>query len=134
MSVEKLRLLAESLLMHITAQLPITFRGKLTQLAQLHTTCQHSVVSELAGRKQSPSITIKGGLDVKHKENWFINFNNLLGQPSQSSTNLAKVKISGKHNISTDPFNMRELRVVTDTLGNKKAPGLDNILAILWKD
>ena len=58
----------------------------------------------------------------------------LVNLNSQSSTNLPKVKISGKLNISTDLFNMRELRVVTDILRNKRSLGLDNIPAILWKD
>ena len=57
---------------------------KIDSIAQLHTTCQHSaawkVVHELTGRKQGTSITIKGGSDVKRKENWFVHFNNLLGQ------------------------------------------------------
>ena len=50
-------------------------QGKMDSIAHLHTACQHSaawkVVSELTGRKQSPSITIKGGSDVKRKKNWF---------------------------------------------------------------
>ena len=56
-------------------------------------------------------------------ENWFGHF--LMGQPSQSANNLTKVKISGQLlNISTDPLNMKELRVVTDTLRNKKSMAL----------
>ena len=74
------------------------------------------------------------GSYVKCKENWSNHFSSLFCQPSQSSTNLPKVKISGKLNISTDPFNMRELRAVTDSIKNKTSPGLDNIPAILWKD
>ena len=71
---------------------------------------------------------------MKCKENWFNHFNKFLGQLSESSINLPKVKISWKLNISTDLFNLKELRVITDKPRNKKSPGLVSILAILWKD
>ena len=48
-------------------------QGKTDSIAQLHKTCQHSavwkVVNDFTGKQQNLIITIKGGSDVKHKEN-----------------------------------------------------------------
>ena len=58
-------------------------QGKINKIACLHTAKQHAaswkVINELAGRKEKPSIRIKGGSAAKRRSNWLLHFKSLLG-------------------------------------------------------
>lgn len=114
-------------------------QGKIDSVARLHTAKQHAaswrVINDLAGRKEKPSIRIKGGSPSKRKSNWLSHFKSLLGNPPKlSNTPLPKIQIAEKLNIETGPFTLDELNTVIKSLSNNKSPGLDNIPTIIWKD
>ena len=114
-------------------------QGKINKIACLHTAKQHAaswkVINELSGRKEKPSIRIKGGSAAKRKSNWLLHFKSLLGNPPKLNDQpLPKIKISDELNIDTNQFTLEELKVVIKSFSNNKSPGLDNIPTILWKD
>ena len=114
-------------------------QGEINKIKELHTAKQHAaswkVINDLSGRKEKPSIRIKGGSPLKRKSNWLHHFKSLLGNPPKLSQQpLPKLKVSDELNIDTNPFTSEELKSVIKSFSNNKSPGLDNIPTILWKD
>ena len=115
-------------------------QGKIDDITHLHVAKQHAAawktINELTGRKSKPSIKLKGGSQENRKANWLSHFRSLLGEQPKTPANLQlrKIQVSEELDISTDPFTLLELQTVLKSLSNNKAPGLDNIPTILWKD
>ena len=115
-------------------------QGKISEISHLHITKKHaaawSAINELTGRKSRPSITIKGGSSSKRKENWLSHFRDLLGQAPKTPTNIPMPlnQIASGLNIPVGPFTLDELNEALKPLKHNKAPGLDNIPAMIWKD
>ena len=94
-------------------------------------------INDLAGRKSKPSIRIKGESAEKRKESRLSYFLNLLGgQPPNTLGNraLPLVQIAKLLDISTSTFTIQELEDAIKSLRGNKAPGLDNIPSLIWKD
>ena len=114
---------------------------KLDQIGNLSSSNQHTTVwptiNDLAGRKSKPSIRIKGESAKKRKESWLSYFLNLLGgQPPNTLGNraLPLIQIAKLLDISTSTFTIQELEDAIKSLRSNKAPGLDNIPSLIWKD
>ena len=114
---------------------------KLDQIGNLSSSNQHTAawptINDLAGRKSKPSIRIKGESAEKRKESWLSYFLNLLGgQPPNTLGNraLPLIQIAKLLDISTSTFTIQELEDAIKSLRGNKAPGLDNIPSLIWKD
>ena len=114
-------------------------QGKIDSISNLHTSNQHSlawkVINELTGRKENPSIQLKGGSPEKRRENWFNHFQSLLGNPPILHDDpLPLIRIVDELNIPISPFTKDELEKAVKLFKNNKSSGLDNIPTVLWKD
>ena len=114
---------------------------KLDQIGNLSSSNQHTAawptINDLAGRKSKPSIRVKGESAEKRKESWLSYFLNLLGeQPPNTLGNraLPLIQIAKLLDISTSTFTIQELEDAIKSLRGNKAPGLDNIPSLIWKD
>ena len=114
---------------------------KLDQIGNLSSSNQHTAawptINDLAGRKSKPSIRIKGESAEKRKKSWLSYFLNLLGgqQPNTLGNRaLPLIQIAKLLDISTSTFTIQELEDAIKSLRGNKAPGLDNIPSLIWKD
>lgn len=114
-------------------------QGKIDSISNLHISHQHSAawktINELTGRKDHPSIQLKGGSSKIRRENWLNHFKSLLGNPPiLNNDSLPLTQIFDELDISTSPFTLEELSKSVKLFSNNKSSGLDNIPTILWKD
>lgn len=114
-------------------------QGKINSISNLHVSHQHSaawkVINELSGRKDHPSIQLKGGSPEKRREHWLKHFKSLLGNlPVLNTEALPLKQIFDELVISTSPFTKDELIKCVKLFSNNKSSGLDNIPTVLWKD
>ena len=114
-------------------------QGKIDSINNLHISNQHSeawkVINEITGRKDHPSIQLKGGSPEKRRENWLNHFRSLLGNPPVLHEEpLPLIRIVEELDIPTSPFKKEELEKTIKLFKNNKSSGLDNIPTVLWKD
>ena len=89
-------------------------QGKINSISSIHVSRQHSaackVINELTGRKDHPSIQLKGGSPEKRREHWLNHFKSLLGnQPVLNTEALPLTQIFDELNITTSSFTKHEL-------------------------
>jgi len=123
---------------YLTAE-AMFIQGKINFISNFHVSNQHSaawkVINELAGRKDHPSIQLKGGSPEKRREYWLNHFKSLLGnQPALNTEALPLTQIFEELDIATSPFTKDELTKCVNLFSNNKSSGLDNIPTLLWKD
>jgi hypothetical protein len=123
---------------YLTAE-SLFIQGKIDSIRNLHISKQHSaswkIINEISGRKDHPSIQLKGGSSEKRRDQWFKHFQNLLGNPPKINTDpLPLIQVYDTLNISTTPFTLHELKKALKLSANNKSTGLDQIPTILWKD
>lgn len=123
---------------YLTAE-SLYIQGKINSIKEFHTSNQHSaswkVINEISGRKEHPSIQLKGGSAEKRRDNWHNHFQKLLGNPPKVDGDpLPLNQIFNTLDISTNPFSIDELEKTLKQFVNNKSSGLDQIPTILWKD
>ena len=114
-------------------------QGKIDSISHLHLSNQHSAawktINELSGRKDHPSIQLKGGSPEKRKDNWLTHFKSLQGDPPLlGNDQLPLTQVSDVLDISTEPFTKDEVKIALKSFSVNKSSGLDNIPTVLWKD
>jgi len=114
-------------------------QGKINSISNLHVSNQHTaawkIINELSGRKDHPSIQLKGGSPEKRREHWLNHFKSLLSNPPLLNTEtLPLTQIFDELEISISPFTKDELTKCVKLFSNNKTSGLDNIPTVLWKD
>ena len=123
---------------YLTAE-AMFIQGKINSISDLHVSNQHSaawkVINELTGRKDHPSIQLKGGSPEQRRDHWLNHFKSLLGNhPTLNTEALPLTQIFAELDINTSPFTKDEIQKCVKLFSNNKSSGLDNIPTLLWKD
>ena len=93
-----------------------------------------NTVNEISGRKTSNKGKLKADNPAERVKLWKDHFVNLLGQPPVITDNQSISKVvEGIVPISTEEFNLEELRKCIKSFKNNKAVGVDNIPIEVWK-
>ena len=115
---------------YLTAE-TMLIQGKINSISNLHISHNHSaawkIINELTGRKDHPSIQLKGGSPEKRREHWLNHFKSLLGnQPVLNTEPLPLTQIFDDLDITTSPFTK-----CFKLFSNNKSSGLNNIPTLL---
>ena len=104
--------------------------------AERQSTKTWKTIRELTNKKSSPLSKVKGNTKEKQLKTWHDHFKSLLGPepPDVGITNYYfNRKISNHLPIDTGQFTKKEFNKCLSKLTKNKAPGPDNIPAMIWK-
>ena len=115
---------------YLTAE-AMFIQGKINSISDLHVSNQHSaawkVINEITGRKDHPSIQLKGGSPEQRRDHWLNHFKSLLGNhPTLNTEALPLTQIFAELDINTSPFTKDEIQKCVKLFSNNKSSGLDN--------
>ena len=90
-------------------------------------------INEVSRRKSTAKAKLKAASQQERVKLWEQHFKNLLGSPPKITDEPIPRIISKQLNIKLGPFTKEELNSVLKKIKNRKAAGLDEIPAEVWK-